>query len=167
MTSSATAQAVVLRSEQYDSPNATAMIAKALAVNEELYGHPDQTPVAPEEFTPQEGGTFVVAYLNGAPIGCGGYRRHVEDENGTTAEIKRMYVEPHVRRRGVAQQLLARLEDDARSAGYRAAILDTGSKQAASHALYEKCGYERTAGFSIYRDKPGNRAYWKALLPRA
>ncbi|GAA5097039.1 GNAT family N-acetyltransferase [Nocardia iowensis] len=166
MTSSVTAQAVVLRFERYDSPAATAMIAKAHAVNAELYGHPDQTPVSPGEFTPQHGGAFVVAYFDGVPIGCGGYRRHVEDKTGATAEIKRMYVEPRLRRHGVAQQLLARLEEDARAAGYRAAILDTGSKQTASHALYEKCGYERTAGFSIYRDKPGNRAYWKALLPK-
>ncbi|MEV4129327.1 GNAT family N-acetyltransferase [Nocardia sp. NPDC049707] len=56
---------------------------------------------------------------------------------------------------GIAQQLLARLESNARNAGYRAVILDTGSKRAAAHALYEKCGYNRTVRFSIYKDSPG------------
>lgn len=139
------------------------MIARAHAVNEELYGHPDQTPVSPTEFLPWHGGVFVVAYLDDTPIGCGGYRRHLDDPTGGTAEIKRMYVEPHARRRGVARRLLARLEEEAQAAGYQSVILDTGSKQAAAHSLYESCGYIRTAGFSIYKDRPGNRAYVKQL----
>ncbi|MFI6956462.1 GNAT family N-acetyltransferase [Nocardia sp. NPDC050408] len=139
------------------------MIAKANDYNTELYGHPDQTPVSPAEFEPQSGGEFLVAYVEGIPVGCGGYRRHLEDETGSTVEIKRMYVEPNVRRLGIARRVLGQLEIDARAAGYSAAILDSGSKQAASHALYESCGYTRTASFSIYKDKPGNRAYLKVL----
>ncbi|WP_157777524.1 GNAT family N-acetyltransferase [Nocardia terpenica] len=162
-TPSAPAQAVVLRTERYDSPSATAMIAKANAVNEELYGHPDQTPVSADEFTAECGGGFIVAYIDNIPVGCGGYRLYVDDPTGATAELKRMYVEPHVRRHGLARRILARLEDETRAVGYRSIILDTGSKQAAAHALYEANGYRRTAGFSIYKDRPGNRAYRKQL----
>jgi GNAT superfamily N-acetyltransferase len=162
-TPSTSTDTVVLRTEPYDSPTATTLIGRANGVNEELYGHPDQTPVSPNEFTTEHGGEFVVAYIDDIPVGCGGYRRHIDDPTGLTAEIKRMYIEPHVRRRGLARQVLTRLETDARQAGYRAAILDTGSKQAAAHTLYEACGYQRTSGFSIYKDRPGNRAYLKEI----
>ncbi|WP_433195816.1 GNAT family N-acetyltransferase [Nocardia sp. CA-107356] len=152
-----------LRAEPYNSPAATAMIEAANRANEALYGHADQSPLSPDEFSPQHRGHFVVAYLDGVPIGCGGFRRHREDPTGATAEVKRMYVEPHVRRRGIARHVLTRLETDAQTAGYHAVILDTGSKQSDAHALYEACNYHRTAGFGIYKDKPGNRAYLKTL----
>ncbi|WP_169812199.1 GNAT family N-acetyltransferase [Nocardia xishanensis] len=148
----------------YQSSDAELLIAKANAFNAELYGHPDQTPVSPDEFDPVRRGTFVVAYLAGSPVACGGYRNHIDDSTGLTAEVKRMYVEPGFRRSGIARGLLAELESQARSDGYRAAILDCGSKQSAAHHLYESCGYNRTTSFSIYKDSPGNRAYLKSLV---
>ncbi|MGW4368054.1 GNAT family N-acetyltransferase [Nocardia takedensis] len=147
----------------YDSPDARALIDKANAYNAELYGHPDQTPVSAQEFDPDHGGLFFVAYDNGEPVACGGYRRHLEDPSGATVEIKRMYVEVDHRRSGLASRVLRWLEDTAHAAGYRTAILDCGSKQSAAHALYESCGYVRVKSFSIYKDKPGNRAYAKPL----
>ncbi|MGO4612988.1 GNAT family N-acetyltransferase [Nocardia sp. 2YAB30] len=162
--SPASSQTVVLLIVRYESPDAEILIEKASAFNAELYGHPDQTPVSPEEFDPEHGGVFLLAYVAGTPVACGGFRRHLDDPTGATAEIKRMYVEPHLRRSGIARRVLARLENDARTAGYEAAILDCGSKQAAAHALYESCGYTRTTSFSIYKDKPGNRAYLKRIV---
>ncbi|MFF0532850.1 GNAT family N-acetyltransferase [Nocardia amikacinitolerans] len=84
---------------------------------------------SPDEFDPVCRGIFVVAYLAGSPIACGGYRKHLDDSTGRTAEIKRMYVEPELRRSGIARELLTELESKARADGYRAAILDCGSKQ--------------------------------------
>ncbi len=139
------------------------MIEGANRTNTALYGHADQSPLDSEEFLPHRRGRFIVAYFNGTPIGCGGYRAHHDDASGSTAEIKRMYVEPDARRQGLARTILARLEADARSDGYHAVILDTGSKQHAAHNLYENCGYTRTDGFGLYRDKPGNRAYLKTF----
>ena len=165
---STTASKVVdLRTESFDSPAAVAMTEAANSTNQALYGHPDQSLLAPEEFSRQRRGRFLVAYLDGTPVGCGGYRRHHDDETEATAEIKRMYVDPRVRRQGVARALLFRLERDAWADGYGAIILDTGSKQHAAHALYEASGYRRTASFGIYRDKPGNRAYLKELFAAA
>jgi len=152
---------VVLKAEPYDSPSAAILVDRAHAINEQLYGHPDQTPTQPEEFLPEHGGLFLVAYIDGKPVASGGYRRY--EDADATIEIKRMYVEPQARRLGVAGRVLAQLESEARSAGYRRAILDTGSKQSPAHALYERAGYSRTAGFSIYKDRPGNRAYAKQL----
>lgn len=152
-----------IETESYDSPAATTMIQAANRTNEALYGHADQSPLSPDEFSREQRGRFIVAYMDETPVACGGYRSHHDDESGKTAEIKRMYVEAHVRRHGIARALLSQLERYARADGYHAVILDTGSKQHAAHALYADSGYQRTAGFGIYRDKPGNRAYIKTL----
>jgi GNAT superfamily N-acetyltransferase len=147
-----------LRAVAFTDPDAVAMIAEADAFNTELYGHPDATPMRPEEFDPGHGGLFLIAYHHGAPAACGGYRRA---DDSTTAELKRLYVRPTARRRGLARRLLSALEEHARLAGYQRVILDVGAKQHPAHALYEAVGYHRIPGFSIYRDSPGNRAYGK------
>ncbi|HTW12702.1 MAG TPA: GNAT family N-acetyltransferase, partial [Solirubrobacteraceae bacterium] len=63
-------------------------------------------------------------------------------------EIKRMYVAPEVRRRGVAGALLQALEDRARAEGYLVAKLDTGPRQPHAQRIYEAAGYERTDNFN-------------------
>lgn len=92
----------------------------------------------PADFGPP-GGRFVAVYEEGCPVAGGGVKRL----DGTTAEIKRMYVVPDVRGRGVARRLLGALEDAARELGYRRARLDTGSHeaQAAARHLYASAGY--------------------------
>jgi GNAT superfamily N-acetyltransferase len=57
------------------------------------------------------------------------------------AEIKRMYVRPGARSRGVAAALLAALEGEAVTLGYEVARLDTGPKQAHAQRLYRRTGY--------------------------
>src|SRR3954447_2188451 len=61
---------------------------------------------------------FFIARLDGEPVGCGG----VAFEDGI-AELKRMYVRPHARGRGVAQAIVARLEDEARNRGVKRVVL--------------------------------------------
>lgn len=78
----------------------------------------------PAELAPP-GGAFLVGYLNSEPVACGGLKR-LEPQ---VAEIKRMYVAPAARLRGVARILLARLEEAARELGYTVTRLDTGSAQ--------------------------------------
>ena len=67
------------------------------------------------------------------------------------AEIKRMYVRPAARSRGVARALLVALEDAAVSLGYAAARLDTGPKQQHGLALYRSAGY---LDVEPYNDNP-------------
>ncbi|MBV8750428.1 MAG: GNAT family N-acetyltransferase, partial [Candidatus Eremiobacteraeota bacterium] len=66
------------------------------------------------------GGAFVVAWIGDAPVACGGLRTH-----GTTAELKRMWVAPSARGRGLGRALLAELERLARDGGARALRLET------------------------------------------
>lgn len=154
---------VAIRAEQFTSPAATALISAADAFNESLYGHPDQTPLDPTQFDPDRGGLFVVAYLDAQPVACGGFRRAEPPAADDAAEVKRMFVVESARRDGVGRQLLATLEGAARACGYHQVVLDVGAKQATAHQFYEAAGYHRIPGFSIYRDRPGNRAYAKIL----
>jgi putative acetyltransferase len=88
---------------------------------------------------------FFTARLDGAPAGCGGVALFSE-----FAEVKRMYVRPELRGRGVAQALLARIEADARAAGLAWLRLETGDRQLAAIRLYEREGFSRCAPFGDY-----------------
>jgi GNAT superfamily N-acetyltransferase len=120
-----------------------------------LYGRIDRpgTPTAgPEEFGPP-GGAFVVGFdERDRPVCGGGIKRLAPG----VAEIKRMYVAPPARGRGVARALLAALEDAARALGYERLRLDTGPKQPHAEALY------RSAGYAPIPDYNGNPAasFW-------
>ena len=97
----------------------------------------------PAELGPPGGG-FLVGYEDGAPICCGGVKR-LDPE---ACEIKRMYVVPDARGRGVARALLYALEDLARELGYTIARLDTGPRQPGAQHLYESEGYVAGANFN-------------------
>jgi putative acetyltransferase len=88
---------------------------------------------------------FFLARLNGAAIGCGGMALFDD-----FAEVKRMYVRETVRRRGVAQALLTRIEMEARVAGFVVLRLETGELQAAALRLYARAGFRPCAAFGNY-----------------
>src|SRR5207344_3353885 len=106
------------------------------------YGGPDTTPTDPDQFEPP-GGVFLVGWAGGAPVACGGLRRH----DAESAEVKRMFVPDEHRGQGYARALLAGLEDRARQSGYRRLILETGLAQPEAIALYPSSGYEPIDGF--------------------
>jgi GNAT superfamily N-acetyltransferase len=90
----------------------------------------------PDEVTPPEG-AWIVAYLGDRAVGCGCFKR-LDD---TTAEVKRLYLEPAARGRGVGRRLLEALEEQARLAGYSRVRLDTGPRQPVALALFRAAGY--------------------------
>jgi GNAT superfamily N-acetyltransferase len=88
----------------------------------------------------------VVACEKDVAIGCGAFKPF-DDE---TAEIKRMFVRPDCRGKGVAVEILSELEKWAREEGFTAAVLETGFKQPEAIRLYEKSGYERIPNYGQY-----------------
>lgn len=88
----------------------------------------------------------VVAYQAGEPVGCGAFKEIAPG----MAEIKRMFVAPAQRQRGVARAVLAELEKWAAELGYAACVLETGKRQAAAIALYERSGYVLTPNYGQY-----------------
>lgn len=143
---------VQLRRVRYDAMVSQALVAAAMSDLRERYeGEGDQTPVAATDFEPPCG-AFLVAYLDGEPVACAGWRSHCGSE--TIAELKRMFTLPPARGRGVARVLLAAVEESARSHGRTRMILETGSRQPEAIGLYQSSGYECIEHFGYYRDAP-------------
>lgn len=129
---------ITIAAVPFDSPDARRLIAALDAHLSSRYP-PEQRfgpNLKPEQLATGLG-TFVVARVDGRAIGCGALRKL----DATTAEVKRMYVEPEVRGRGVAKEILDHLEDAARGLGVRRLVLETGIYQAEAIALYRRAGF--------------------------
>ena len=90
--------------------------------------------------------TVVVASIDEVAAGCGCFKRY----DAETIELKRFYVDPARRGAGVGRAVIGALEAWAIELGYRAAVLETGTRQAAAIALYERAGYQRTPLYGPY-----------------
>lgn len=142
-----------IRPVAYDDPVAKSLVADAMADLGQRYGGPgDETPVDAAEFAPPRG-VFLVAYLDGRPVGCGGWRSY--GDTGTVAELKRMFTVPEARGRGVARRVLAAVEASARAAGRSRMILECGDRQPEAIALYKSFGYQPVPHFGFHRNHPG------------
>jgi GNAT superfamily N-acetyltransferase len=129
------------------------------------YGGRDETPLEPAYFDPPQG-AFFVGYLDDRPVATGAWRRRhdvIVGGSHETAEVKRMYVAPEARGRGLARAMLAHLESTAREAGAEVMVLETGLAQPEAIALYESSGYTLIPGFGFYRDAPLSRCFARRL----
>jgi len=147
---STSAEPVQLRAVGYADPVAQHLVERVQQEYVVRYGGRDAAVVDPAEFVPPLG-LFLVAEVDGVPAGCGGWRAHGEG----VAELKRMYVEPAFRRRGIAALVLAELERTAAAAGHRCLLLNSGQRQPEALALYARAGYTPVAGYGVYADAPG------------
>lgn len=122
-----------------------AMRAEVSAMYEDIdLDGPDMPRAGPGELGPP-GGTFLVGFdEDGTGVCCGGVKRLPDG----TCEIKRMYVAPAHRGRGLGGELLRALEDAARALGYAVARLDTGPRQPGSERLYRAAGYRPIENFN-------------------
>ncbi|HLY37066.1 MAG TPA: GNAT family N-acetyltransferase [Candidatus Binatia bacterium] len=134
----------------------TAEVSRTLieALNAELaglYPEPGATHFRLDPAEVGDGhGAFLVVYVDGMPVGCGALR--VLDAD--TAELKRMYVTPTARGRGLGRRLVAALEAEARAIGVRRLVLETGIRQDAARALYRATGFEPIPLYGEYRASP-------------
>jgi len=105
---------------------------------------PIRSRSAPSEDLIPPSGYFVVARLDGHPVGCGVLKRM----NPTTGEIRRMWTASSARRRGVARKILHTLENIAREAGLTVLHLETNRTLPEAQALYRKEGYIEVGAFN-------------------
>jgi putative acetyltransferase len=151
---------ISIAAEPFDSRDAQRLIAALDAGLAALYP-PEQRfgpNLKPEQL---EGGrgTFLVARDDAHPVGCGALRLL----DTTTAEVKRMYVEPDQRGKGVGWAVLNSLEATALKIGVRHLVLETGVYQEAAIALYRRAGFTPVDCWGEYASSPTSVCFEKSL----
>ena len=101
----------------------------------------------------------VVAYENSIALGCGAIKEYMP---GIT-EVKRMYVVPGKRGKGIGSLVLKELEGWASELGYDKCILETGEKQPEAIQLYKKNNYAIIPNYGQYADVATSICFEKIL----
>ena len=101
----------------------------------------------------------VVYYENDIPVGCGAFREKESDKT----EIKRMYVQPDHRKKGIASAILKELEIWAKEVGYTYTILETGKNQPEAINLYQKQEYTIIPNYPPYEQMDNSVCMKKTL----
>jgi GNAT superfamily N-acetyltransferase len=106
----------------------------------------------------REGVAFFIIRWEGQTAGCGGIQIYPE-----YGELKRMYVRPAFRGRGLAKQIIHRLECHAKALGVALLRLETGIAQTEANGLYQSVGFKPIGPFGNYREDPNSRYFEKRL----
>ena len=143
--------------EPFDSPDAAKLRRELESDLVDRYGGATEPGIKPTEET-------VLAFLvardgDGAPVACGA----LLDLGDGAAEIKRMFVRPEHRRRGLSRRVLEALEREALRRGFDRIRLETGERQPEAMGLYRSAGYEEIEKFGPYRDAPLSRCFERRL----
>ncbi|KGM09780.1 GCN5 family acetyltransferase [Cellulomonas bogoriensis 69B4 = DSM 16987] len=105
----------------------------------------------------------VLVRVDGEPAGCGSVR----DASGYgpgCGELKRMYVRPDLRGRGLSRLVLTRLEAEAVRRGVRRLVLETGVRQPESIGLYRSAGYTSIPRYGPYVDDEESVCFERSLV---
>jgi GNAT superfamily N-acetyltransferase len=101
----------------------------------------------------------IIAYENDEPVGCGSIKKY----ESNVIEVKRMFVLPHYRSKGIASTILASLENWAKELGYQKCILETGNKQNEALIFYPKNGYTKIPNYGQYQNIANSVCFEKIL----
>ena len=102
----------------------------------------------------------VICYDDSIPIGCGA----IKDYSASTMEIKRMFVLPEYRSKGIATAILRELESWSVALKYSKSILETGKKQIDAIALYKKNQYKIIPNYGQYKNIENSICFEKKLI---
>ena len=109
---------------------------------------------------PRNMNCIIVAYEGSTPIGCGCWKAL----DGETAEVKRIYVEPQYRRRGIASTIIELLESHILVSGYSKALLETARTTDDSRQLYLSLGYREIPYYGSPAGAENCRCFLKEIL---
>jgi ribosomal protein S18 acetylase RimI-like enzyme len=109
---------------------------------------------------------FFVIRCDGEAAGCAGVQFFDSKGGVAYGEVKRMYIRPSFRGRGLAKLALRRLEETAAARGVKLLRLETGIHQTEAIGLYERYGFQRIGPFGEYRDDPLS-LYFEKRVPLA
>jgi len=102
-------------------------------------------------------GAFVLVTVGDETAGCGA----LDLLDDVTAEVKRMWISPPHRGKGLGRRVLARLEEEARRAGRTTVVLDTNGTLSEAIALYGRAGY---VAVERYNDNPYAQHWFRKHL---
>jgi GNAT superfamily N-acetyltransferase len=136
------------RSDPQEPPASELLAEMRIELNDvyESFSRLDNPVLRPDELREPDG-AYLVGYEGDEAVAGGGLRRLDQG----VAEVKRMFVRPAARSRGVARALLEALEQTALELGYETVRLDTGPRQVHGLALYRSAGYVEVPP---YNDNP-------------
>ena len=154
-----------IRVERPDHPGVAGLLSDLDAYLAGLYA-PEDNHILDVQALRAPDVTLLAAWLDGEPVGCGAVRRmpaEAATDGAPYAEIKRMFVVPHARGRGLAGRVLGRLESIVAAEGFTRSLLETGRDQSAALRVYERFGYMRRGPFGGYTDNGLSLFYEKRL----
>ncbi|WP_240643793.1 GNAT family N-acetyltransferase [Antribacter gilvus] len=176
-------RAVAVTVVRWDDPEAARLRDLQQAELAVLYGHPDEADGADEpaeadlsrdQVDPSTVTATVLVRVDGEAAACGSVRdmSGLPDGRGgvhpsATGEVKRMYVAPSFRGRGLSRRVLAAVETAAVEAGLRDLVLECGTLQVEAIGLYLSMGYLPIERFGVYAQETGSRCFGKAVPERA
>ena len=101
----------------------------------------------------------VVVCFNEVPVGCGAIKKF----DVTSVEIKRMFVSLDKRGSGIAQKIVAELENWAKELGFQKTVLETGKRQVEAVKFYKKCDYKIIPNYGQYTSMENSICFEKTL----
>lgn len=140
-----------------------ALIAQSDAFYEKLYP-PESNHLDSAETLSESNVLFLGCRVDGELVGCGAVKRLKDD--GDYAEIKRLFVKPDFRGRGLSRLLMNALETNVKQWGIAILRLETGTRQPESLGLYKSMGYRTRDPFGSYQPDPLSVFMEKLLLPK-
>jgi putative acetyltransferase len=149
---------VLIESRPVHDPELAALVAAQQRELRDADGGLDGVAYAPHEDV-----AYLVVVVDRRVVACGAWQ--VLDEG--VAEIKRMFVRPAYRGRGIARQLVVALEEEALAAGRPILRLETGTYLPAVLALYRGAGYRRIPAYGEYAGNPFSVCFEKRLTVSA
>lgn len=149
--------AIVVAEADPADPDALRLIGLSEAELAALYPPEARFAYSPEKL--RESGTwFVIAWREGAALGCGGMQACPG-----YGELKRFYVVAEARGTGIAGAILDALEAEARRRGLPLMRLETGIHQHTAIRLYARRGYAHCPRFGDYPDNDSSVFMERAL----
>lgn len=147
--------AVTIVAARPDSPEAMELLAELDSALFEYPYPPESRHAFSVKKLIREGVAFFVASYDGQLAACGGVKLFAD-----YGEVKRMFVRPQFRGKGLGKAILNRLAAHARANRINILRLETGIYQVEAIGLYDGWGFQRRGPFGEYKDDP-NTVYFE------
>ena len=152
------ASVVTIIAARPDSREAMELLAELDTALQQYPYPPESRHAFSVEKLIREGVAFFLAYCDGQLAACGGVKLFVD-----YGEVKRMYVRPRFRAKGLGKAILNHLAEHARANGMDTLRLETGIYQVEAIGLYDSWGFARRGPFGDYKNDP-NTIYFEKLI---